>query len=449
MSILSQQKQSVNTDFPNLRPSLDLRFALAKKLDPRITFTRGSTGTYFGPDGIMRTAGVNEPRFDHDPITGQSLGLLVEESSTNAFPSNNALSFFSTNSISTGDKNPDGTSSTLWVPSSSGNFHGLVPSTTNIDITSLAVGATIDVTVSLFAKDYNNSNLGVLMGFAAFDGTTYRYYLTQVYPHLKTVPGAPSGIGWSLNSLQAIPYPNGWYRFIFSGKYTKAAGFNTIVWVNEQIYSRSAQQFWFGDNSSGIYIWGIQREQKLFATSYIPTSGSTVTRNADKPNILDTSSFFNSTEGTLVVDSEMPYQTNGKFPSIGFAKNSINGSSNTIQFYYYNTSSPTATFLVRNTDAAGGTFSQLAVNLIEVGSGGQIVGSYKKFAGTYKFGEFNYYFDGKFVAKGNTNKALPSNLTYMEIGTLGSSDHRLNGRIKRITYYPIALTNQQLINLTS
>jgi hypothetical protein len=83
MSILSQFKQSQNTDFPNVRPSLDLRFALAKKLDPRITFTRGSTGTYFGSDGLMRTAGVNEPRFDHDPITGQSLGLLIEESRTN------------------------------------------------------------------------------------------------------------------------------------------------------------------------------------------------------------------------------------------------------------------------------------------------------------------------------------------------------------------------------
>ncbi len=83
MSILSQFKQSQNTDFPNVRPSLDLRFALAKKLDPRITFTRGSIGTYFGSDGLMRTAGVNEPRFDHYPITGQSLGLLIEESRTN------------------------------------------------------------------------------------------------------------------------------------------------------------------------------------------------------------------------------------------------------------------------------------------------------------------------------------------------------------------------------
>ena len=92
MSILSLQKQSQNTDFPNVRPSLDLRFALAKKLDPRITFTRGSTGTYFGPDGLMKTAIENEPRFDHDPITGQSLGLLIEESRTNLITNSNTLS---------------------------------------------------------------------------------------------------------------------------------------------------------------------------------------------------------------------------------------------------------------------------------------------------------------------------------------------------------------------
>jgi len=88
MPILSQQKQSQAPDFPNVRPSLDLRFALAKKLDPRITFTRASSGTYFGPDGLMRTAGVNEPRFDHDPITGQSLGLLIEERRTNGIRNN-------------------------------------------------------------------------------------------------------------------------------------------------------------------------------------------------------------------------------------------------------------------------------------------------------------------------------------------------------------------------
>jgi len=95
MSILSQQNQSQAPDFPNIRPSLDLRFALAKKLDPRITFTRGSTGTYFGSDGLMRTAAANEPRFDHDPVTGQSLGLLVEESRQNLLTYSNDYYFFS------------------------------------------------------------------------------------------------------------------------------------------------------------------------------------------------------------------------------------------------------------------------------------------------------------------------------------------------------------------
>jgi hypothetical protein len=36
-----------------------------------------------GADGLIKLAGVNEPRFDHDPSTGESLGLLVEESRSN------------------------------------------------------------------------------------------------------------------------------------------------------------------------------------------------------------------------------------------------------------------------------------------------------------------------------------------------------------------------------
>ena len=62
---------------------LDLRFALLKTLDSRVTFTRASTGTYVGSDGLIKTATTNEARFDHNPTTGESLGLLVEEARTN------------------------------------------------------------------------------------------------------------------------------------------------------------------------------------------------------------------------------------------------------------------------------------------------------------------------------------------------------------------------------
>ena len=64
------------------RPTLDQRFAKDKSLVDKvsgqnlITFTRASSATYVGSDGLIKTAANNEARFDHDPTTGESLGLL-------------------------------------------------------------------------------------------------------------------------------------------------------------------------------------------------------------------------------------------------------------------------------------------------------------------------------------------------------------------------------------
>jgi hypothetical protein len=70
-------------------PSLDLRFADNKSLTDAVTgaslvtFTRASSGTYTDSAGVLQTAATDVPRFDHDPTTGESLGLLVEEQRTN------------------------------------------------------------------------------------------------------------------------------------------------------------------------------------------------------------------------------------------------------------------------------------------------------------------------------------------------------------------------------
>ena len=76
----------VTQEYPSIRPTLDLNFAATKTLDRRITFTRDSVGTYTDELGIVRTAPNNAPRFDHDPATGESLGLLIEDSRTNLLP---------------------------------------------------------------------------------------------------------------------------------------------------------------------------------------------------------------------------------------------------------------------------------------------------------------------------------------------------------------------------
>lgn len=85
-------------DLSGARPILDLRFADNKSLVDDITgtnfvtFTRASSGTYIGSDGLIKTATTDEPRFNHNPVTGESLGLLVEEQRSNLLLNSGTLS---------------------------------------------------------------------------------------------------------------------------------------------------------------------------------------------------------------------------------------------------------------------------------------------------------------------------------------------------------------------
>jgi hypothetical protein len=78
---------SIQQNFPAISPSLSLNLARSKTLDPRITFTRTSSGTRTNSQGLVEVVSANTPRFDHsyNPVSGtmRSLGLLVEESRTN------------------------------------------------------------------------------------------------------------------------------------------------------------------------------------------------------------------------------------------------------------------------------------------------------------------------------------------------------------------------------
>jgi len=79
-------------------PSLDLRFADNKSLvdavtgQQLVTFTRASSGTFTDSAGTLQTAATDVPRFDHNPTTGESLGLLVEEARTNLLLNSGTLS---------------------------------------------------------------------------------------------------------------------------------------------------------------------------------------------------------------------------------------------------------------------------------------------------------------------------------------------------------------------
>jgi hypothetical protein len=71
-------------------------FATNKTLNhgtgPNISFVRASAANYFNSAGVLTSAAVNEPRFDHDPVTLESKGLLVEVARTNLLLNSASLS---------------------------------------------------------------------------------------------------------------------------------------------------------------------------------------------------------------------------------------------------------------------------------------------------------------------------------------------------------------------
>ena len=48
-----------------------------------ITFTRSTTATFVGSNGLIQSAAINAPRFDFDPVTLAPLGFLIEEQRVN------------------------------------------------------------------------------------------------------------------------------------------------------------------------------------------------------------------------------------------------------------------------------------------------------------------------------------------------------------------------------
>ena len=444
MSILSQQKQSQNTDFPNVRPSLDLRFALAKKLDPRITFTRGSTGTYFGPDGLMRTAGVNEPRFDHDPVTGQSLGLLVEEQRTNLVRNNtaqgavvgnpgtlptNSYVYIAPSGISR-EITSIGTENGITyfdvryygVSASSGELSWAPQTATNTPITG---GQVVSASVYLKAVSGTFANISSLsVRVLDYTGSSY---LDE------------SGTVVSTSSLQSSTLQR------YSHTRTTNASANGVV------FSITLNKTSAGPVDVTLRIGMPQVELGPEPTSAIATSSSTVTRSPDIANMTGTnfSNWYNQEEGTFLSIVKPSYY----FPSI---TNFINKCPMVI--YYDN--NLVHFILHRSNQPQIGTRSPVnyGINVSYLVLGNLDATSERKVAYTYKDNYYNAVVNRQTTTPdrqgihARTANGLGLNSKAGEgyaanNGFIGLN--ALNGTISRLTYYPIQLTNQQLINFTS
>ena len=107
------------------------------------------------------------------------------------------------------------------------------------------------------------------------------------------VIGTSSGV----DSSKIEDYGSGWYRCSIT--YT-----STTTTARGRLYLADANsgESYQGNGTSGLYIWGAQLEEGSYPTSYIPTSGSTVTRVQETYEKTGISSLINSEEGVLFAE---------------------------------------------------------------------------------------------------------------------------------------------------
>ena len=239
-----------STNWPAILPSLNLDFANSGKLDPRITFTRASTATYFDKLGVLRTAADNEPRFDYDPVTLEAKGLLIEESRQNLVRWNRDLI------------------NVAWVKTGCSVLKNQVGLDGTIE--ACTIGATAD-------------NATILQTISSASAAR----ITSAY--LKRL----SGVG----TIQMTQNNGATWTDI-----TSSVGSN---WSRVEIPSATIANpiigFRIVSNSDSIAVDFVQHELGAFSTSPIATTSTAVTRQADQASMTGTnfSSWYRQDEGTL------------------------------------------------------------------------------------------------------------------------------------------------------
>jgi len=92
-------------------------------------------------------------------------------------------------------------------------------------------------------------------------------------------------------------FGNGWYRCILT-----AIPDQTTFSLRASLYGVNDTLTYTGDGTSGVFIWGAQIETGAVATTYIPTTTASATRNADVCSVSGVSGYIGQTEGTIYAE---------------------------------------------------------------------------------------------------------------------------------------------------
>ena len=399
-------------------PSLDLRFADNKSLTDAVTgaqlvtFTRASSGTFVGSDGLIKTATTNEPRFDHNPTTGESLGPLVEEARTNVVTWSQDLS-----NADWGKAAATIVSTAVASPIQGVNYQKIEATSANttVGVTSIAVtAATQQRAISFFAQPLGNISrvLVVIQGIDArininlVDGT----FTTNAIATGSTVSVFGQRFSVSTPTL------------------TLATGVRFFLKRTGEIDTNTPTTIAIGE---GLYLTGAQMEAGAFPTSYIPTTTATATRAADVASITGSnfSSWYNQTEGTVFANyAERAFSVTHQVATVS------NSTANERISLAINSSNTLDVGVISGgADTFGGNTPTLTAQEYKIGFG-------------YKADNSGVSANGSAITV-DSAVTLPT-VSQLDVGARAGSNQILNSTIKRLTFWPTRLADTTLQQIT-
>ena len=291
---LSACLDSTVTQLP-VPPSLDLDFTTGT-LPAKLTFTRTSSATYMGEDGLLKTAPAHIPRFEYDPETSAIRGLLIEEKATNLVLHSEQLDQWNRQGV---------TLQAQAGPAPSGDLSAerIIPANTNdkhqLYLEGPIAASDTFYTVSCYFKPDGYACLGVFLGAdLAGEGSNKAGYVFDVLKNRMLAVASHPAMRLLNPTIQKLK--NEYYRCAFSVRTTDMAALALTIQVRPD-YGFSEK--YPADGQLGGYVWGAQLELGYVLSSYIPTTSAITTRQTDLCLIENTSDWFNEREGAWVAET--------------------------------------------------------------------------------------------------------------------------------------------------
>jgi hypothetical protein len=370
-------------------------------------FSRGSSATVINKDGLIETVGSGEPRVDYKDNTKGA--LLLEPSRSNLVTYSedfNNASWLKTNlTLASNDLiSPDGSYNASKI-TLTGNSQ--IMQTT----LSLSVGTTY--TISCFVK--KGTQRWVRLAYASSSSNGAWFDLDN-------------NVTGTVNSTSATieNYGNGWYKITNTLSSQIASG---GVFIGFSGLDGSTSGATIGNTCN---IWGFQLEQGSYATSYIPTVGSAVTRIAEVCNNGGNEQVFNDSEGVLM--AEISALVSGGSTRVI----SLSGGIQSVNNIYINFNSSGGVSCQVLT--SGGNVNLSTTNVNQVDN--------NKIAIKYKANDFALWLNGVEVDTDTSLSSTPIGLDRLNFD-FGAGSYDLYGNVKDIRVYNTALSDQELEALTT